>query len=107
MNFFAFFKTLFVLVGLFISSYSVADSISGKVKLVEPGYMPYTVSFIMDADSESGTCKEDDWVVLSTPDVERNKATLSILTSALMGNKSVNVYLDNNTCDAHGVHLIK
>ncbi len=80
---------------------------SGKVVLVEPGYMPGTVFFIMEKASYATApgCPDKAWLTYSSPNIDKNKALLTIVTTALMGKKSVNTYLTNGTCNVESVHL--
>jgi hypothetical protein len=81
------------------------EMITGHVKVLEPTYMPNTISFSMTVGTAS--CPAGTWLKWNKSE-ENNKAVFSTLMAALMSGKKVNVYfLDNDTtCIGQYLHLL-
>ncbi|ACA85760.1 hypothetical protein Swoo_1472 [Shewanella woodyi ATCC 51908] len=92
---------------LLLLSFSVEslERITGYVKVLEPTYMPNTISFSMSAGTAS--CPAGSWLKWSKTE-DNNKVAFSTLMAALMSGKKINLYfLDNDTtCTAQFLHLL-
>ncbi|PSB00973.1 hypothetical protein [Merismopedia glauca] len=85
--------------------------ISAKVTVVEPTYMPTSISF--QINQNAGSCPAGTWLVWNgqgTTDIDKkdnSKAVLAALMTAVNSNKSINVFGFNSGCKIQFIHLLK
>jgi hypothetical protein len=90
---------------LLTSSVYALERITGKVTIVEPTYLPASISFQMDTGNS--TCPKGNWFKWSkTP--ENNKFVYSTLMTALVSGKKINFYINDNdsSCKGQYLHLL-
>ncbi len=95
--------TLILLLTVLSSSIHALEGFTGKVTVVEPSYLPGSISFKMSVGNS--TCRAGAWLKWSNPDKDNNKAVYSTLMAALMSGKKVTFYIGNRDTTCKGRHL--
>lgn len=99
-------KSLIILIGIAWCGNALSlESITGKVTLLEPTYLPGSVNFIMDTGSTS--CPAGSYLKWSKADQNNNRAVYSTLLTALVSGKRVEFFInDGDTgCSGQFLHL--
>jgi len=96
-----------IILTIFAPSSWCLEVIKGNVILVEPTYLPQTVTFILDAGNE--TCPAKRWLRWGKDNVENNLAVYSTLMAAMLSGKPVRVHVnDGDTdCMVQYLHLLE
>lgn len=78
----------------------------GYVTIVQPTYMPATVSFQLDAGTTS--CPAGAWLSWQNADTSNNRAVLATLLTAQVTRQRVRIYFNDGDTACKGVfmHLI-
>lgn len=99
---------LTLMIGSLISSQSIAlEEIVGKIRYLEPTYLPESIRFNMDGGSTS--CPVGKALTYGKSNSENNMAIYSTLLAAFMGEATVRIYVEDGdtTCKGKYVHIIK
>lgn len=78
------------------------QTITGKVTMVEPTYMPERITFRMDTGNN--TCPAGNWFTWRK-DEKNNRAVYAGLLTAMISGKTVNFVLEDNATDCVGSYL--
>ncbi len=97
---------ILVFVCLMTTNVHALQSFEGKIVLIEPSYLPGTVSFVMDAGDT--TCSAGRWLFWSNADPSNNKAVYASLFGAMLSGKTVRfIYNDGDVnCTPNHLHIL-
>ncbi|TVZ41915.1 hypothetical protein P886_1266 [Alteromonadaceae bacterium 2753L.S.0a.02] len=101
-------KTLLFGATVFVALDSTAlEEIRGKIKVLEPTYLPASIRFHMDSGSPS--CPAGHALDYSKSDTDNNLAVYSTLLAAFVGDQTVRIYIEDGdtTCMGKYVHILK
>jgi hypothetical protein len=96
-------KKYLLLLSLLISTNTFAlEYIRGKVVILEPTYLPGTITFQLD--NGNATCPKGRWLKWAKTE-ENNKAVYATLMAALASGKSINFIINDNDTQCKGQYL--
>ncbi len=84
-----------------MNSYGL-EKLTGVVTVVEPSYMPDTISFQMSTGN--ATCPKNTWFKWRK-EPENNKVVYGTLLAALISGKKINFYFNDGDKNCTGTHL--
>ena len=98
-------KAILILTILITFPASALESFVGKVTLVEPTYLPNSISFYMDTGTS--TCPGGSWLRWTKTE-ENNKIVYSTLMTALITGNKVRLHFNDGdtTCQVQYLHLL-
>jgi hypothetical protein len=99
--------TLALVAALACTSAHAHQVLEGKVKLLQPTYLPGIVSFQMTVGSS--LCPAGGWLQWANADKDNNKAVYATLMAAFMAEKTVRLYINDGdtTCTGVFMHVVE
>lgn len=98
---------LFATSGAICLNSNALEAIEGRIKYLEPTYLPVSIRFNIDGGSVS--CPAGKAITYGKSDKDNNLAVYSTLLAAFVGDQIVRIYIDDGdtTCAGKYVHIIK